>query len=157
MMNIKIICVGKLKEDYLKDGIVEYAKRLSRFCKLEILEVAEELCTDNSPKIIQQVKNAEGARILEQVKGFAVALDLKGKNLTSEQISQKITKLKRSGVSTMSFIIGGSYGLSQDVLNKCDSVLCFGPVTFPHQLMRLILVEQIYRAFMIEEGSAYHT
>ncbi len=140
-MNVRIVCVGKLKEKYLKDGIEEYAKRLSRFCKFEIIEVSEELLPDTSQKNIHNVKTAEGERIIAKLKGFAIALDLKGKMLTSQELSQKI---------------GGSYGLSQQVLDKCNFSLCFGAITYPHQLIRLVLSEQIYRAFMIEEGSAYH-
>ena len=155
-MNIRIVCVGKLKEKYLKDGIEEYAKRLSRFCKFEIIEVSEELLPDTSPKSIQNVKIAEGERIIAKLKGYSIALDLKGKMLTSEELSQNVSSLKQNGTSTLTFVIGGSYGLSQQVLDKCDFSLCFGAITYPHQLIRLVLTEQIYRAFMIEEGSAYH-
>ena len=155
-MNVRIVCVGKLKEKYLKDGIEEYAKRLSRFCKFEIVEVSEEFCSDISQKNILSVKNAEGERIISKLKGFSIALDLKGKMLTSEELSAKISSLKQNGVSTLTFVIGGSYGLSSQVLDKCDFSLCFGAITYPHQLIRLILTEQIYRAFMIGEGSAYH-
>ena len=155
-MRVRIVCVGKLKEKYLKDGIEEYAKRLSRFCKFEIIEVSEEPLPDTSQKSILAVKTAEGERIISKLHGYAIALDLKGKMLTSEEISGKISHLKQSGTSTLTFVIGGSYGLSQEVLNKCDFSLCFGAITYPHQLIRLVLTEQIYRAFMIEEGSAYH-
>ena len=155
-MNVRIVCVGKLKEKYLKDGIEEYAKRLSRFCKFEIIEVSEELLPDTSQKNIHNVKTAEGERIIARLKGFAIALDLKGKMLTSQELSQKISALKQSGTSAITFVIGGSYGLSQQVLDKCNFSLCFGAITYPHQLIRLVLSEQIYRAFMIEEGSAYH-
>ena len=145
-----------MKEKYLKDGIEEYAKRLSRFCKFEIIEVSEELLPDTSQKSIQGVKISEGERIIAKLKGYSIALDLKGKMLTSEELSAKVSTLKQSGVSTITFVIGGSYGLSQQVLDKCDFSLCFGAITYPHQLIRLVLTEQIYRAFMIEEGSAYH-
>ncbi len=155
-MNVNIVCVGKIKEKYIKDGIAEYAKRLSRFCKFEIIEVSEELCSDPNGKNILSTKNAEGERILRKLKGYSIALDLKGQSLSSEQISKKISSLKQSGVSTVNFIIGGSFGLSQAVLDKCDLSICFGAITYPHQLMRLIISEQIYRAFTIEEGSSYH-
>ena len=155
-MNARIVCVGKLKEKYLKDGIDEYAKRLSRFCKFEIIEVNEELLSDTSQKSINNVKIAEGERIIAKLKGYSIALDLKGKMLTSEELSAKLSSLKQSGISTITFVIGGSYGLSQQVLDKCDLSICFGAITYPHQLIRLVLTEQIYRAFMIEEGSAYH-
>ena len=155
-MNINIVCVGKIKETYIKDGIDEYAKRLSRFCKFQIIEVSEELCLDTSDKNISQTKIAEGERIISKLKGYSIALDLKGKMLSSEQLSQKISSLKQSGISTISFVIGGSFGLSQEVIERCDFSLCFGAITYPHQLIRLVLSEQIYRSFMIEEGSSYH-
>ncbi|MDE7079019.1 MAG: 23S rRNA (pseudouridine(1915)-N(3))-methyltransferase RlmH [Clostridia bacterium] len=155
-MNVNIVCVGKIKEKYIKEGIDEYAKRLSRFCKFQIIEVGEELCLEPNAKNIQSTKTAEGDRIISKLKGYSIALDLKGKSLSSEQISQKISALKQGGVSTLTFVIGGSFGLSQEVINKCDFSLCFGAITYPHQLIRLVLSEQIYRAFMIEEGSSYH-
>lgn len=155
-MNIRIVCVGKLKENYLKEGIDEYLKRLSRFCKAEIIEVNEELCTDMSCQNIIRTKQAEGERILQKLKGYCISLDLKGKMLTSEELSKKLTSLKTEGVSTITFVIGGSYGLSQKVLDNCQMSLCFGKITYPHQLIRLVLTEQIYRCFMIEEGSSYH-
>lgn len=155
-MNIRIVCVGKLKENYLKEGIDEYLKRLSRFCKAEIIEVNEELCTDMSCQNIIRTKQAEGERILQKLKGYCISLDLKGKMLTSEELSKKLTSLKTEGVSTITFVIGGSYGLSQNVLDNCQMSLCFGKITYPHQLIRLVLTEQIYRCFMIEEGSSYH-
>ncbi|MDE7208923.1 MAG: 23S rRNA (pseudouridine(1915)-N(3))-methyltransferase RlmH [Clostridia bacterium] len=155
-MNVRVVCVGKLKEKYLKDGIEEYAKRLSRFCKFEIVEVSEELLSDTSQKNIDNVKIAEGERIISKLKGYSIALDLKGKMLTSQELSAKISSLKQNGVSNLTFVIGGSYGLSPQVLDKCDFSLCFGAITYPHQLIRLVLTEQIYRAFMIEESSAYH-
>ena len=156
LMNVNIVCVGKIKEKYIKEGIDEYAKRLSRFCKFQIIEVSEELCLEPNAKNIQSTKIAEGDRIISKLKGYSIALDLKGKSLSSEQISQKISALKQGGVSTLTFVIGGSFGLSQEVINKCDFSLCFGAITYPHQLIRLVLSEQIYRAFMIEEGSSYH-
>lgn len=155
-MNIRIVCVGKLKEKYLKEGIEEYSKRLTRFCRFEIAEVPEELCLDTSPQNIQRTKDAEGERIIQKLKGYCIALDLKGKMMTSEELSAKISSLKTEGISAISFVIGGSYGLSQSVLDKCQLSLCFGKITYPHQLIRLVLTEQIYRCFMIEEGSAYH-
>lgn len=155
-MNVNIVCVGKIKEKYIKDGIAEYAKRLSRFCKFDVIEVNEELCLDANAKNILATKTAEGERIISKLKGYSIALDLKGKTLSSEQISQKLSSLKQSGTSTVNFVIGGSFGLSQEVIDKCDFSLCFGAITYPHQLIRLVLSEQIYRAFMIEEGSSYH-
>ena len=156
MINVRIVCVGKLKEKYLKEGIDEYLKRLQRFCKTEIIEVAEELCLDPSPANLIKVKSAEGERIIKNLKGYCISLDLKGQMLSSEELSAKISSLKSDGVSTVSFVIGGSYGLDKSVTSKCDTSICFGKFTYPHQLMRLMLTEQIYRCFMIEEGSAYH-
>nr|MDE7215610.1 23S rRNA (pseudouridine(1915)-N(3))-methyltransferase RlmH [Clostridia bacterium] len=143
-MNVNIVCVGKIKEKYIKDGIAEYAKRLSRFCKFDVIEVSEELCSDPNAKNILATKNAEGERIISKLKGYSIALDLKGQSLTSEQISKKISSLKQNGISTVNFVIGGSFGLAQEVLDRCDFSLCFGAITYPHQLMRLILSEQIY-------------
>lgn len=156
MINVRIVCVGKLKEKYLKDGIDEYLKRLTRFCKAEIVEVAEELCLDPTPANLAKVKAAEGERIIKNLKGYAISLDLKGQMLSSEELSEKLSSLKSGGISAISFVIGGSYGLDKSVLDKCDMSVRFGNFTYPHQLMRLMLAEQIYRCFMIEEGSAYH-
>ncbi|MDE5616681.1 MAG: 23S rRNA (pseudouridine(1915)-N(3))-methyltransferase RlmH, partial [Clostridia bacterium] len=119
-MNVNIVCVGKIKEKYIKDGIAEYAKRLSRFCKFDVIEVSEELCSDPNAKNILATKNAEGERIISKLKGYSIALDLKGQSLTSEQISKKISSLKQNGISTVNFVIGGSFGLAQEVLDRCD-------------------------------------
>lgn len=155
-MNVNIVCVGKIKEKFIKDGIDEYAKRLSRFCKFQIIEVGEELCSDTNSKNVQLTKIAEGKRIISKLKGYSIALDLKGDNISSEGLSKKLSYLKQNGSATLTFVIGGSFGLSQEVLEHCDCSICFGAITFPHQLIRLVLCEQIYRAFMIEEGAAYH-
>lgn len=155
-MNIKLVCVGKIKESFYREAIAEYAKRLSRFCKLEIIEVAEELSSGNSEKAIQAIVYAEGQRILAQLKGWVCVLDLKGKQLTSPEIAQQIQSVTINGESQLCYVIGGSHGLDKAVLARADSLLCFGKVTYPHQLMRVILTEQIYRAFMILENSPYH-
>jgi len=155
MINIKIVCVGKIKEKYFKDAIEEYLKRLQRFCKLEIVEVNEEL-VDPSLKNLDVVKDREGERILQKAQGHLIVLDLHGNNISSEEHAKKINDLSVHGVSTITYIIGGSYGLSKAVLDKADTMLSFGKLTFPHQLMRVVLVEQIYRAFTILEGSSYH-
>lgn len=155
MINIKIVCVGKIKEKYFKDAIEEYLKRLQRFCKLEIVEVNEEL-VDSSLKNLDVVKDREGERILQKVQGHLIVLDLHGNNISSEEHAKKINDLSVHGVSTITYIIGGSYGLSKAVLDKADTMLSFGKLTFPHQLMRVVLVEQIYRAFTILEGGSYH-
>lgn len=150
-MKIRLVCVGKIKENFYRDAIAEYAKRLSRFCKLEIVEIAEE-----NDKNTEVVKLEEGKRIVSQLKGFACVLDMTGNQLSSVQLADKIRQVGVEGCSEISFVIGGSFGLDNIVLNKADLVLSFGKATYPHQLMRVILTEQIYRAFMINEGSAYH-
>ena len=154
-MNIKIVCVGKLKEQYFKDAIKEYEKRLSRFCKFEIIEVNEELI-DANLKNLDVVKDKEGERILQKVQGYVIALDIQGENIPSEAHAQKINDLATHGTSTITYIIGGSYGLSKKVLDRADYKLSFGKLTYPHQLMRVVLIEQIYRAYTILEGSSYH-
>ena len=155
-MNINIVCVGKIKENFYRQAVDEYAKRLGRFCKFSVIEVGEELLTGESEKQIEMVKQREGKRILEKCKGMVVALDLGGKQLTSEEFASTISQNMTSGVSQISFVIGGSYGLSKEVLKETKMSICFGKMTYPHQLMRVILAEQIYRAFMINEGSVYH-
>ncbi len=155
MINIKIVCVGKLKEQFYKDAISEYAKRLSRFCKFEIVEVNEELI-DPSLKNLDMVKQKEGERILSKCEGYKIALAINGNNISSEDHAKKIKELAVSGSSHITYIIGGSYGLSDEVLKNVDYKLSFGKLTFPHQLMRVVLTEQIYRAFTIIEGNSYH-
>lgn len=155
MINIYIVCVGKIKDNFYKDAIKEYQKRLSRFCKFAIIEVNEELI-DANMKNLESVKQKEGERILQKAKGYKIALDIFGQNLSSEQHANLLDNLATKGESTITYIIGGSYGLSQEVLSKVDYKLSFGKQTFPHQLMRVVLTEQIYRAFTIIEGSGYH-
>ena len=154
-MNIKIVCVGKIKEKYFKDAIAEYAKRLQRFCKFEIIEVSEEL-VDPNLKNLDVVKQKEGERILAKSQGYIIALDIKGEMMSSEEHASKINDLSVHGVSTITYIIGGSYGLSKEVLDRADYKISFGRLTYPHQLMRVVLSEQIYRAYTILEGSSYH-
>lgn len=155
-MNVNILCVGKIKESFFREALAEYAKRLTRFCHFEVIEVAEEMLTGEGSKQIDNVKEREGDRLLAKCKGTVVALDLKGKQLTSEDFSHMISDCMTAGESTITFVIGGSYGLSPRVIEKAKSSICFGKMTYPHQLMRVILAEQIYRAFMIKEGSVYH-
>lgn len=158
-MNITVISVGKLKEKYLKEAIDEYAKRLQRYCKISIIELQDEKTPDNaSEKEELQIKNKEGEAILKSIKdnSFVIALDLKGKMLTSEEFSTYIQELGVSGKSDLVFVIGGSLGLSQDVLNRANYKLCFSKMTFPHQLFRVMLLEQIYRGFRIMKGEPYH-
>lgn len=155
MLAVNIVCVGKIKESYFRDAIAEYSKRLGRFCKLSILEVDEELQKGDSIKEIDRVKQREGERIISKLSGFVIALDSKGKELTSNGLAEYIENVSLTN-SVINFVIGGSNGLSDDVRNKADNMLSFGKVTYPHQLMRVILTEQIYRAFMINSNSAYH-
>ena len=158
-MNISIITVGKLKEKYLKQGIDEYAKRLSAYAKLDIVEVPDEKAPEVlSESEMAQVKQKEGERILAKVHPDAhvIALAIEGSMKTSEQLAARIDHLATYGKSKITFIIGGSLGLSPQVLERAAETLSFSNMTFPHQLMRLILVEQIYRAFRINRGEPYH-
>ncbi|NLT94102.1 MAG: 23S rRNA (pseudouridine(1915)-N(3))-methyltransferase RlmH [Clostridia bacterium] len=158
-MNIKIIAVGKLKEKYLKEGIAEYLKRLKPYAKVEIIEVPEEKEPANaSPADEIMIKNREGERILEKVKpgSYLIALAIEGKQLSSEELADKLDNLALEGKSDIAMVIGGSLGLSDKVLGRADFKLSFSKMTFPHQLMRLILMEQIYRAFKIIKGEPYH-
>lgn len=158
-MNIKIIGVGKLKEKYLKQGIAEYAKRLGKFCKFEIVEVPDEKAPEKlSVAEMEGVKEKEGERILAKIrdKEYVYALAIEGKERSSEEFAQEIAQLTTYGRSDITFVIGGSLGLSPAVLKRAETKISFGRFTLPHQLMRLVLSEQIYRAFMINNGSPYH-
>lgn len=158
-MNIKIICVGKLKEKFLKEGIGEFQKRIKTYANLEIIEVKDEACPENSSELeMEKIKEVEGERILSKIsKGaYVIALDIGGKSLASEDFAKKIEDLSVEGISSIDFIIGGSLGLSEGVKNKSDYRLSFSKFTFPHGLMRLILVEQVYRAFRIINNHPYH-
>lgn len=154
-MNVNVVCIGKIKEAFYRDALEEYAKRLSRFCKFSVTELAEKQLSGKNEADIRIVKEDEGKRIVQAVRGYVIALDMRGEQLTSEQLSAKMTKLCDT-TSTITFVIGGSYGLSDEVLQRADYKLSFGKMTFPHQLMRVIAAEQIYRAFTIAEGSGYH-
>lgn len=158
-MNIKIISVGKLKEKYLVQGINEYIKRLGAYAKMELIEVPDEKAPENLSELeMLQVKEKEAERILAKIKDqeyvFALAID--GKNPTSEAFAQQINQLGIQGKSQLVFVIGGSLGLSDSVLKRSNAQISFGKMTYPHQLMRLILVEQIYRCFRINRGEPYH-
>ena len=149
-MRINIVCVGKIKEKYLKLGIDEFKKRLSKYCKLEIIELEDEKAPENlSDKEMLIIKEKEGKKILSKIKdnSYVIALAIDGKNLSSEELAQTINKLGVRGVSNITFVIGGSLGLSDEVLSRADYKLSFSKMTFPHQLMRLILLEQVYRAY----------
>ncbi len=158
-MKITVITVGKLKEKYLKMAIDEYSKRLSRYCKLNIIEVMDEKAPEQM-SISQEmiVKNKEGERILKHVKdnAYVITLEIKGKMLSSEQLAKHISQLGVEGKSHLVLIIGGSIGLSDEVTARSDYSLSFSNMTFPHQLMRVILLEQVYRSFRINAGEPYH-
>lgn len=158
-MNISIISVGKIKEKYLKLGIEEFSKRLSKYSKLEFIELDDEKCPENlSEKDMLIVKEKEGNKILSKIKNnsYVIALAIDGKNLCSEELAKKIGSLAVSGKSHITFLIGGSLGLSDDVLKRADYKLSFSKMTFPHQLMKLILLEQVYRSFRINNNEPYH-
>lgn len=158
-MNITLVTVGKIKEKYLKEAIDEYTKRLSRYCKVEIIELPDEKTPDNaSEKEEIQIKEREGRNILSKIKdnAYVVAMDLKGKHVTSEEFAQFIDTLGVEGNSNLVFIIGGSLGLSQDVIKRANYKICFSKMTFPHQLFRVMLLEQIYRGYRIIKGEPYH-
>ena len=158
-MKIKLICVGKLKEKYLDDGIKEYLKRISAYSDIEVIEVADERIPDN-PSLAEEtiVKSKEGRRILDKVKqdDYMILLDVQGKELDSIQFAERIEDCMINGKSTIDFVIGGSLGHGEDVLTRANARISFCQMTFPHQLMRLILVEQIYRAFKIIRHETYH-
>lgn len=158
-MKIKIVTVGKLKEKYLKDGIAEYSKRLSRFANLEMIELADEKTPDRaSDSENQKILELEGTRILSKIgdRDFVIVLAIEGKTLSSEEFSKQLEQAPINGFSTLTFIIGGSLGLSPQVKKRANLSISFGRLTLPHQLMRLVLVEQIYRSFTIQQGSPYH-
>lgn len=158
-MNIKIVCVGKLKEKYFKDAIAEYQKRLSRFAKIEIVQVPDEKAPEKLSEAQQeQVKKLEGDRILSKIKEreYVYVTAIKGKERTSEDFAKELSDLAFYGHSDVTFVIGGSLGTSQAVNKRADDLISFGKLTLPHQLMRVVLIEQIYRGFMINNGSPYH-
>lgn len=158
-MKISVISVGKLKEKYLKAGIEEYRKRLGRYCTLDIIELTDEKTPDNASDATNEaIKKKEGDRILKSLKddSYCIVLAIEGKSLSSEELADHMDKLFVSGKSHISFIIGGSLGLSDDVLGRADYQLSFSKMTFPHQMMRMILLEQIYRSYRIINNEPYH-
>ena len=158
-MNISIIAVGKLKEKYLKMAVDEYSKRLSRYTKLEIIELQDEKTPDNaSEKEEVQIKEKEGKAILSKIKdnAYVIAMDLNGKQLASVEFSQFISNCAVMGNSNIVFVIGGSLGLSEEVIKRADYKLCFSKMTFPHQIFRVMLLEQVYRGFRIMNNEPYH-
>ena len=158
-MKISILTVGKIKEKYLRDAIAEYSKRLSRYCKLEIIEVADEKTPDNASETVEDsIRSKEGERLLKYIKddAFVITLEIAGEQLTSEKFAEKINNLGIWGTSHIQFVIGGSIGLGKEILKRSDYALSFSKMTFPHQLMRVILLEQIYRSYRIISGEPYH-
>lgn len=158
-MRVTVVCVGKLKEAYWRGAIGEYSKRLSRYMKLEIVELADEKAPETmSPAQENEVRQKEGLRILKAIKedAYVVALAIEGTAHSSEALAEFIAKKAVRGVSHMAFVIGGSLGLSSDVMKRADFALSFSPMTFPHQMMRVILLEQIYRAEKINRKEPYH-
>ena len=157
-MNINIICVGKIKESFYRDAIAEYAKRLSAYCTFRIIEVEDEPDTGSSETVIESAKQKEAERILKNIKPgmHVITLEIKGKKYSSETFSEMLSDLFVSGKSDIAFVIGGSNGLAKCVSERADAKLSFSDMTFPHQLMRVILSEQIYRAFRIMRNEPYH-
>jgi 23S rRNA (pseudouridine1915-N3)-methyltransferase len=158
-MKITIFCVGKIKEKFYREAVAEYVKRLSRYCKLSIVEVADEKTDENASQVeIDQVKEKEGARLLSAMKedGYCIALAIDGQMPDSVALSQKLERLGVEGKSNIYFVIGGSLGLSEAVLKRADYRLSFSAMTFPHQLMRVILLEQLYRSYRIMNHEPYH-
>ena len=157
MMNVTIISVGKLKEKYLRDAIAEYSKRLQAFCNFRIIELDESRLSEKpSQREIEQALETEGKNILRNSQGFIFSMCIEGKQLSSEELAKKFTDIGVSGTSAVTFIIGSSFGLSDEVKKKSDFKLSMSKMTFPHQLARVMLTEQIYRAFQINNGGKYH-
>lgn len=158
-MKITIVCVGKIKEKFYRDALAEYTKRLSRYCSLSITEVADEKTKEQASNVeCAIIKDREGERILKSIRedGYVIALAIDGKNLDSVELSKKIENLALTGKSNLYFVIGGSLGLSDEVMKRADYKLSFSRMTFPHQLMRVILLEQIYRSYRIINHEPYH-
>jgi len=158
-MNIHFVTVGKIKEKYLKQAITEFEKRLRPYCKLKMDEVADEQAPEQlSDKELIRVKQREGERILQKIKPieYVIALDIEGVSWSSEQLAKEVDKLAISGKSSVASVIGGSNGLSEEVLKRANQKLSFSKMTFPHQLMKVILMEQVYRAFKILRNEPYH-
>lgn len=159
MLSINIICVGKIKEDYLKSAINEYSKRLSKYCSLKLLELPDEKLPEKiNNSIINDIKAKECAKIKEHIKkdSYTICLDLKGKQYTSEEFSEKIDNIALNFNSTINFVIGGTLGLTDELLFLANEKICFSKMTFPHQLIRVFLLEQLFRAFKISKGETYH-
>ena len=158
-MNITLVTVGKVKEKFYREAIDEFVKRLGRYCKIKIVEVADENTPNNAPEAIEElIKNKEGERILKNITDsmYVIALAIEGKELSSVKFAEKLERMGIEGISDICFVIGGSLGLSKEVYHRADELLSFSPMTFPHQLMRVILLEQVYRCFRIIHNEPYH-
>jgi 23S rRNA (pseudouridine1915-N3)-methyltransferase len=158
-MKINIICLGKIKEKFLQDGIEEYKKRISKYASIEVIELSDESIPDNaSQKEIDNIKKKEATKIKSHIDShdFVCALDLSGKQLTSEEFANKLNDITVQGFSTIDFIIGGSLGIDKELITNSNMAISFSKLTFPHQLFRMILLEQIYRAFKINNNETYH-
>lgn len=159
MLNINIVCVGKIKENYLKDAISEYSKRLSKFCNLNIIELSDEkLPSKLNDSIINEIKNKECTKMIQAIKkdSYIICLDLKGKQFSSEEFSEKIDNIALNFNSSITFVIGGTLGLNEEILSLSSEKICFSKMTFPHQLIRVFLLEQLFRAFKISNNETYH-
>lgn len=159
MLHINLICVGKIKEKYLKDAISEYSKRLSKYCILNIIELSDEKVPENLNASLQNIIiQKESDKILSSMKSnsYNIALDLKGIELSSEEFSDTLNKIALNYNSNITFIIGGTLGMSDKLLQSCDKLICFSKMTFPHQLIRVFLLEQLFRAFKIQNNETYH-
>lgn len=158
MLSINVVCVGKIKEKFFRDAIDEYSKRLSRYCKLDILELSDEKIPNNpSDKTVEEIKEKECNNIIDHLKkdSYIVCLDLTGKQFSSEELSRELDNLSLT-TSNITFVIGGSLGLNKKILSMSDKIISFSKMTFPHQLIRIFLLEQIYRSFKISNGEVYH-
>ena len=159
MLKITILCVGKIKEKYFSDAVAEYKKRLGRYCRMEIIEVADEKAPEDiSAAMEEEIKRKEGERLLKSIRegDYIIALAIEGEQLSSVELAKKLDKLATRGISQIVFVIGGSLGLSKEVLARAKEKISFSKMTFPHQLMRVILLEQVYWAFRINQGEPYH-
>ena len=159
MLNVSIVCVGKIKENYLKDAISEYSKRLSKFCNLNIIELPDEkLPSKLNDSIINEIKNKESNKMMQAIKkdSYVICLDLKGKQFSSEEFSNKLDNIALNFNSSITFVIGGTLGLNEEILSLSSEKICFSKMTFPHQLIRVFLLEQLFRAFKISNNETYH-
>lgn len=159
MLNINIICVGKIKESYLREAIAEYTKRLSKYCNLKITELPDEKLPNKLySSVIDEIKKKESKMITDFIKkdSYVICLDLKGKEMTSEEFSKKLGDISLNYNSNITFIIGGTLGMTEELIKSANEIICFSKMTFPHQLIRVFLLEQIFRAFKISKNETYH-